>query len=75
MSKAKATQSRSRTADEMRAALQSLASGDTEPSIAPNYDAPADILRDAIDELLANRQTIEEVRAFVQAQSIKLSRR
>ena len=75
MSKAKATQARARTADEMRDALQALISGDEKPSIPPNYDAPADILRDAIDELLANRQTIEDVRAFVQTQSAKMSRR
>lgn len=75
MSKAKVTQSRSRTADEMRAALQALITGDEKPSIPPNYDEPVHILRDAIDELLANRQTIEDVRAFVQTQSVKLMRR
>jgi len=68
-------QHRTRTADEMRGALTALLHGETEPKIAPNYDDPAIILDDAIDELLQLRQLRADVLTFIQDQQTKLTRR
>ncbi len=60
---------RSRTEDEMRAAIAGKS------NIAPHYDTPVDIMTDAVEELLTLRQLKADVLAFVQAQQSKLTQR
>ena len=66
---------RTRSLEEMQAALAALLVGNTEQGIAPNYDRPGDVLFDAIHEIISLRQIRTDVLAFVQDQSNKLTRR
>jgi len=64
-----------RTEQEMRNALADFLYGKAQRSIPPQDDDADVILTDCIEELLEARQMLEDVRAFVQAQSAKLSRK
>lgn len=66
---------KSRSFEEMQAALAALLVGNTEQGIAPNYDRPGDVLFDAIHEITGLRQMRVDVLAFIQDQQAKLTRR
>ena len=72
---------RIRSADEMRESVAALSNDQiarqltARHAIPPHYDAPVDILNDAIDELLELRQLRADVQAFMQTVQPTLTRR
>lgn len=72
---------KARSADEMREAVAALSNDQVarnlpaRHAIPPHYDAPVDILSDAIEELLELRQLRADVLTFIQVQQPKVTRR